>query len=143
MAENLLDKVFLEVWREAAKFPGHLRMSTWLLIISRNRAMAVLRRRQREETHKGTAEALEDPADDPKLVFLNDRRFPLSFSRLADLSEDHREMLDLVYYHGQSIDEVAQILGVAPKTVRARMFNARKRIEARLAKAGADATLPN
>ena len=47
---------------------------------------------------------------------------------LTQLSPAHREIIDLVYYHEKSIDEVAEIIGVPQNTVKTRMFYARKRI---------------
>ena len=47
---------------------------------------------------------------------------------LAHLSPAHREVIDLVYYHEKSIDEVAEIVGVPHQTVKTRMFYARKQI---------------
>ena len=44
------------------------------------------------------------------------------------MSPAHREIVDLVYYHERSIDDVAAIIGVPQNTVKTRMFYARKRI---------------
>jgi len=44
------------------------------------------------------------------------------------LSPQHREVVDLVYYHEKSVDEVAHILDVPPATVKTRMFYARKKL---------------
>jgi RNA polymerase sigma-70 factor (ECF subfamily) len=44
------------------------------------------------------------------------------------LSPAHREVIDLVYYHEKSIDEVADITDVPQNTVKTRMFYARRRI---------------
>jgi RNA polymerase sigma-70 factor (ECF subfamily) len=38
----------------------------------------------------------------------------------------HREVIDLVYYHGRSIREAAGILGICEATVKTRMFYARR-----------------
>jgi DNA-directed RNA polymerase specialized sigma24 family protein len=54
---------------------------------------------------------------------------------LSQLSAIHREVLDLVYYHEKSVDEVAAIVGAPVNTVKTRMFYARKRM-ANLLKAG-------
>jgi RNA polymerase sigma-70 factor, ECF subfamily len=48
----------------------------------------------------------------------------------------HRQVLDLVYYHDKSVDEVAQIVGVPESTVKTRMFNARRHIKSLLETAG-------
>ncbi len=47
---------------------------------------------------------------------------------LTTLSPEHREIIDLVYYHDKSVDECAQILGVPSGTVKTRMFYARKKL---------------
>jgi RNA polymerase sigma-70 factor (ECF subfamily) len=47
---------------------------------------------------------------------------------LAKLSAEHREVIDLVYYHEKSVEEVAEIVGIPANTVKTRMFYARKRL---------------
>jgi RNA polymerase sigma-70 factor (ECF subfamily) len=47
---------------------------------------------------------------------------------LARVSPEHGEVLDLVYFHGKSVKEVADIVGVAEATVKTRMFYARKKL---------------
>src|SRR5436309_15837302 len=54
---------------------------------------------------------------------------------LMGLSAEHREIVDLVYYHEKSVEEVAEIVGIPMNTVKTRMFYARKRL-AELLKAG-------
>jgi RNA polymerase sigma-70 factor (ECF subfamily) len=43
-------------------------------------------------------------------------------------SLEHRQIIDLVYYHEMSVDECAQILGIPAATVKTRMFYARKKL---------------
>jgi hypothetical protein len=45
IAEEIVSDVFLEVWRHAARFGMKSQVSTWLLAIARNKALAILRRR--------------------------------------------------------------------------------------------------
>ena len=47
---------------------------------------------------------------------------------LTRLSPEHRETIDLVYYHEKSIFECADILGIPAATVKTRMFYARKKL---------------
>jgi RNA polymerase sigma-70 factor (ECF subfamily) len=44
------------------------------------------------------------------------------------MSREHREVIDLVYYHEKSIEEIADIVCVPKNTVKTRMFYARKRL---------------
>ena len=47
---------------------------------------------------------------------------------LTNLSPDHREIIDLVYYHDKSVDDCALVLGIPAATVKTRMFYARKKL---------------
>ena len=47
---------------------------------------------------------------------------------LARLSPEHSEVIDLVYYHEKSVEEVARIVGIPEATVKTRMFYARKNL---------------
>jgi len=57
---------------------------------------------------------------------------------LNELSPEHRMIIDLVYYHEKSIEEVAEIVGIPESTVKTRMFYARKRLADLLAAHGID-----
>jgi RNA polymerase sigma-70 factor (ECF subfamily) len=135
-AEDLLNDVFVDVWRSAARFEKKSRASTWLLAIARHKALSARRRRPHEPLD--SAAAIEDPADDPETVTQNAHRSTLIRKCLGQLSQAHREVIDLVYYHDKSVDEVAQIVGVSPNTVKTRMFYARNRMTGLLKEAGVD-----
>jgi RNA polymerase sigma-70 factor (ECF subfamily) len=128
LAEDLLSDVFLDVWRTAASFEERSSVSTWLLAIARYKALSARRRRTDAELDEDTAATLVDPADDPELVLQKKNRAELLRRALGRLSPEHGEVVDLVYYHGKSVKEVAQILGVPEATVKTRMFYARRKL---------------
>src|SRR5437763_15289610 len=135
-AEDLVSEVFFDVWREADRFEARSQVSTWLMAIARNKALMVLRRRTTEELDEEVAEFIEDPSDNPEVVMQKTQRSIVLQECLAQLSPAHREIIDLVYYHEKSIDEVADIIGVPQNTVKTRMFYARKRIAELMAAKG-------
>jgi RNA polymerase sigma-70 factor (ECF subfamily) len=135
-AEDLLNEVFLEVWRSAKRFEGRSLVTTWLLGIARFKALSDLRRRLPDALDDETAERMEDPADGPESVMQNRDRTAVLQSCISQLSDAHRQVIDLVYYHEQSIEEVAQIIGVPANTVKTRVFHARKRIAELMAARG-------
>ena len=49
---------------------------------------------------------------------------------LTKLSTEHREIIDLVYYHEKSIEGCAQVLAIPAATVKTRLFYARKKLAA-------------
>src|SRR6267143_5026871 len=68
LAEDLLSDVFLDVWRQAAKFEVRSSVSTWLLGIARYKALSARRRRIDAELDEHIASTVADPADGPDLV---------------------------------------------------------------------------
>jgi RNA polymerase sigma-70 factor (ECF subfamily) len=128
LAEDLLSEVFLDVWRQAASFEARSSVSTWLLAIARYKALSARRRHTDAELDEKIAATVADPADDPELVLQKKNRAELLRHSLARLSPQHGEVIDLVYYHGKSVKEVAGIIGVPEATVKTRMFYARKRL---------------
>jgi RNA polymerase sigma-70 factor (ECF subfamily) len=120
LAEDLLSEVFLDVWRRAASFEGRCSVSTWLLAMARSRALSARRRRTGTEP--------VGPADDREIVPWKRNSSEILRRSLARLSPEHGQVIDLVYYHGKSVEEVAEIVGTAEATVRTRMCHARKEL---------------
>jgi len=135
-AEDLVSEVFMDVWRQADAFKAQAQVSTWLIGIARHKALSALRRRSDEQLNDEAASAIEDPADDPETVVRNEDRSTVIQACLSQLSAPHREVIDLVYYHDKSVDEVARIIGIPANTVKTRMFYARKQMGKLLAAAG-------
>jgi RNA polymerase sigma-70 factor (ECF subfamily) len=127
-AEDVLSDVFLDVWRKAASFEGRSSVSTWLLAIARHKALSSRRRRTDMELDKELAPTVVDPADNPELVLQKKNREDLLRHCLAQLSPQHSEVIDLAYYHGKSIKEIAEIVGINEATVKSRAFYARKKL---------------
>ena len=100
------------------------------------------RKRRDEPLQDDVAAALEDPDDDPEIARQKQDKGALMRSCLARLSPEHREVIDLVYYHEKSVAEVAEITGAPQATVKTRMFYARKRLSELFAEAGVDRGWP-
>lgn len=133
LAENLVNDVFLEIWRHAERFEGRSKVSTWLLAIARHRALAVLRRRPSDRAPYAVIDEdnnrrIEDPSDNPEDSILKKDRGEMIRACMNELSREHREIIDLIYYHEKSVEEVAEILQVPKNTVKTRTHYARKRM---------------
>jgi RNA polymerase sigma-70 factor, ECF subfamily len=127
------------VWRQADRFECRSSVPTWLMSIARHKALSARRRRTDAELDENIEATLADPANDPEAVLQEKDRDELLRRALTRLSREHREVIDLVYYHEKSVDEVAHILDVPAATVKTRMFYARKKL-AELVQLG---SLPN
>ena len=141
-AEDLISEVFLDVWRQADRFEGRSAVSTWLLAIARFKALSSMRRKPDEELDEEAAGAIEDTSDTPEVSLQKKDKSGLLRKCLEQLSREHREVIDLVYYHEKSIEEVAEIVGIPEATVKTRMFYARKKLSELLKAAGVDRGWP-
>jgi RNA polymerase sigma-70 factor, ECF subfamily len=141
-AEDLISDVFLDVWRQADRFEGRSAVSTWMLAIARFKALSALRKKPDEELDEETAEKIEDTADDPEVALQKKDKSAVLRKCLQELSPEHKEIIDLVYYHEKSVEEVAEIVGIPENTVKTRMFYARKKLAELLQAAGVERGWP-
>jgi len=128
LAEDLLSEVFLDVWRQADRFEGRSSVSTWLMSIARHKALSARRVRTEDELTEEIEAAIADTSDDPEAALQEKDRGELLRQALTHLSREHREIIDLVYYHERSIAECAEIVGIPAATVKTRMFYARRKL---------------
>jgi RNA polymerase sigma-70 factor, ECF subfamily len=135
-AEDVVNEVFLEVWRNASRFEGRSQVTTWILGIARFKALTALRQHTYDELDDEVAESIEDLSDDPEAAEHKKQCSALLQDCIKQLSPAHREVVDLVYYHQQTIEDVAAIIGVPPNTAKTRLFYARKHIAELMAARG-------
>ncbi len=141
-AEDIVNDVFLDVWRSADKYEGRSSASTWILSIGRFKAISTIRRRAPEFLDEQTANAIKDDADDPESALQKKDKGEILRRCLDQLSVDQRQVIDLVYYHEKSVSEVAEVVGIPEPTVKTRMFYARRRLGELLKDQGIDRGWP-
>jgi RNA polymerase sigma-70 factor, ECF subfamily len=141
-AEDVLSEVFVDLWRNAANFEGRSGVQTFLLAIARNKAYAQFRRRREDELDEQAAAEIEDKSDTPETLVQKRSKSDVLRACLNRLSAAHREVIDLIYYHDKSIEEVSEIIAAPVGTVKTRMFHARKRLAELIAEAGEDRGWP-
>jgi RNA polymerase sigma-70 factor, ECF subfamily len=138
VAEEVVNDVFLQTWRHAQEFKGNSQVATWLLAIARFRAISECRRRSEDQLDEGAAAVIEDPSDTPSISMEKHERSDLLQKCMAKLSPIHRDVINLIYYQGKKVEEVAQFTGAPISTIKTRMHYARGRMAELLAEAGID-----
>ena len=128
VAEDLLSDVFFDVWRQAGRFEGRSAVTTWLLSIARFKALSARRRRTDVELDETIETTVADCADNAEVALEKKHQGEMLRGALTKLSPEHREIIDLVYYHEKSVDDAADILSIPRATVKTRMFYARKKL---------------
>jgi len=128
VAEDLLSDVFFDVWQQAGRFEGRSAVTTWLLSIARFKALSARRRRTHAELNEVIEATVADSADNAEVALEKKHEGEILHAALSKLSPEHREIIDLVYYHENSVDDAADILSIPRAIVKTRMFYARKKL---------------
>lgn len=123
--EEALDDVMMVVFRDAGRFEGRSRVSTWIFGIAFRLAQQARRSRLVEATHESLDghEKVESKAGN-----LGFELRQMIDKALMLLSPEHRLVVELTYFEDCSYQEIAEIAACPVGTVKTRMFHARKRL---------------
>jgi RNA polymerase sigma-70 factor (ECF subfamily) len=131
-AEEVLQEVFLHVWNQSGRYdPERSSVSTWLVLITRSRAIDRLRNRKVvDRTHEQAHAA--DPVRDaspegPEAVFIRERRQRVK-RELENLPPEQRQVLEMAFYEGLSQSEISARAGLPLGTVKTRTLLAMKKL---------------
>jgi len=130
LADDIVQDVFLSVYRRISSFRGQSSMRTWLMAITRNislnyRRTAFLRRVILMDRPEEPSRASHPSAEQEAMS----RSFSEELWRVVmALPVKFREVLLLDAKHGLSLEEMASVLGVPVGTVKSRLFRARRRV---------------
>ena len=134
-AEDVLQDVFLQVWRRAGDFDENRgRPFTWLVTLARSRAIDRLRSRAARDrlATASTQDAVEEVSDAASDAFRSEQRTLVS-NALAQLPEEQKKPLMLAYFEGMTQSEIAEKLGAPLGTVKTRMRSGMNRLRELLA----------
>ena len=131
LAEEGVNDVMLVVWRDAAKFGGRSKVSTWIMGIAYRKALKIVERSRRwaDRIIEVDIERLSEPSRAPGEPMGDAELQDWLDAGLSQLSTDHRAVVELTYFHGYSYAEIARIVDCPVNTVKTRMFNARARLK--------------
>jgi RNA polymerase sigma-70 factor, ECF subfamily len=131
-AEEVLQEVFLQVWRDAGRYdPGRSSPRGWLLLLARSRALdrhrsTAARRRREDETARGEAVRAVAPLGTRRLEHGEScRRIG---SALGRLPPEQRRVIELAFWEGLTQTQIAKVLGAPLGTVKSRALLAMKKL---------------
>jgi RNA polymerase sigma factor (sigma-70 family) len=140
LVEEIVNDVLLAVWREAGRFDGRSRVSSWIFGIAWRQSLKALERdRRRTALEAEAARDLDhfDPSPGPERAAEARESSGALRRALAALSPEQRAVVELTFFEGLSYPEIAGILDCPVNTVKTRMFHARRRLRELLPTSGA------
>lgn len=130
-AEELANDVMLTLWKDAGRFRGESKVSTWIFGIAYRQSLAYLRKRKLRLVSFVEPDAIEQVANgfeiDGKL-----EREDWVRQGVEKLPAKQKLTVMLVYFLGLSCEETASVTGVPTGTVKTRMFHARQKMKQQL-----------
>ncbi len=143
---DLIQETFLRVYKGVGGFQGNAPLTSWLLKVARNVAANEIRarraiKRDAPEVSLDSMEADEpgaldrrvtaDGVDAPKALnrLISDEKTEALHRAMAALTAKQQQCLRLQVGQGMSMQEIADVLGLAVGTVKATLFQARRRLE--------------
>jgi RNA polymerase sigma-70 factor (ECF subfamily) len=135
-AEDVLQEVFVHVWNQAARYdPARSSVSTWLVLITRSRAIDRLRNRGVvERTHEASHTARPVGHASPEgveSVLMRERRDRVR-REMANLPPEQRQVIEMAFYEGLTQSEIAARADLPLGTVKTRTLLAMKKLRGAL-----------
>ncbi len=139
IAEEVLQDSLLAVWKGAGGYRGEGRLISWLLGIVHHQAMNTMRRKQ---LHRVALEAAVQAASEgPQATQTVEGRLQREAlaAGMRRLPSEQRIALELVFFQGLSLTEVAQVCACPVGTVKSRLNAAKAALRHILASMGMQA----
>ena len=137
-AEEVAQDIFIKAYRALADFKGTSKFSTWLYTIVNNTCITFLRKK-RLQTHsldiEGTFEVADSQDSGLRANLVEQKsRVAMVNEAIKMLNRDDAEVITLFYKSEQSLEEIAQILGLETNTAKVRLHRARTRLKEKMEK---------
>lgn len=132
LVEETLNDTLMVVWRRPEAYNGASKVSTWIFAIAYRTALKA-RARQDEPVEDPAADARPSLEAGPEQEVSQRQTQAILWSAMAELSAEHRAVVDLTYFHEAGYREIAEILDCPVGTVKTRMLHARRRLKGLLA----------
>jgi RNA polymerase sigma-70 factor (ECF subfamily) len=136
-AEDILQEVFLSVWRFREKFdPARSRFSTWLNRITVNECLKNHRGKDKYAlSNIEEMEIADSGSRQPEEVLISKAEYEKLLAALAKMDKKHRAVLVLRYFNGMPYSDIAKVLGIPLGTVKSRLNQGLSCLRAKIAAA--------
>jgi len=133
-AEEVINDAMMVVWKDAIKFEGASKVSTWIFGIVKNLCLKRVQHhsaKKRESVSYVDSADLDDVSDDAD-VAVSAANLDEIEKLVCRLSDEHRSVITLIA-EGMTYQEIAEIEGCPENTAKTRVFHARKILKKQLA----------
>lgn len=127
--EDVLQNVYIKIYRGLAGFRGESRLSTWIYQIARNEAINAARRRRPEGPSVDDVVLPAGEAGNPEAVYGQRELGRRMEAAMAGLEENYRMALELRYMGERSYEEIAEAMGLPIGTVKTYVYRGKAQLK--------------
>lgn len=135
-AEEIAQDCFIKAYRSLSSFQQQSKFSTWLYSIVYTTAMTFLRKKRVDTSSIDDDESYiqieNKPSGYDEYNVENKSRSYYINQAIAQLLPDDATIITMFYKGEQSLEEIAQAMGIEANTVKVKLFRARQRLKERL-----------
>ncbi|MFS1514276.1 RNA polymerase sigma factor [Chengkuizengella sp. SCS-71B] len=132
MIEDILQEVFLAVWRGAGKYNEKSTVSTWIISIAKHKLMDRYRSKYNNEKNTWLESVQHFPETEDFSKQILDE---ISIQKaLESLQPNEQELTYLVFYMKMSYKEISELLKIPEGTVKSRVYQLKKQLRKSLEK---------
>lgn len=136
LAEEVVSDVYMQVWRDAARYDvARGRVLAWLLIISRSRALDILRRQEEAFSHPDPYDLIAEPESGEKTahdLLAAAQAGTALRTAIETLTPLQKQLLSLAFFRGLSHSEIVEQSGIPLGTVKTHIRRALTTLRAQL-----------
>jgi RNA polymerase sigma-70 factor (ECF subfamily) len=138
-AEQAAQEAFIRAWTRLGSYDPAHKFSTWLLSITSNFCIDLLRKRRAlllsiDEPLPAHPALMSEPGHLPETQAVEGEQEAMVARLLATLPDDYRQAIVFRYWYDMSYDEIAEVMETTVSAIKSRLFRARRQ----LAEVGAD-----
>ena len=130
-ALDLMQEVFLGVYRNLATYRGDGVFPAWLFRIASYRCTDLLRRRRDMVPYDDGAAVATAPDCDPVQATERSRANGQIKAALATLPAEQRHVVELKFFQSFTFEDIAAQLGISPNTAKTRLYSALRKLRAK------------
>lgn len=119
-----INEVMYRVWKHAKQFSGASKVSSWIFSIAYRECRRIV---DKERKHANIADALTAETDSQEASTCSDDR-ELIQAALTQLPAEQRLAIEMCYFLGKSVKDIAEIANCPENTVKTRMHHARRKL---------------
>ncbi|WP_409290242.1 RNA polymerase sigma factor [Peribacillus sp. SCS-37] len=131
LSEEVIQEVFLKLWRGHSPYNEERgRFSSWLLTMTRNTALDILRKRKKDPVYEyNENDVKEESGNDVMEIVEFKERSRIIKRAVSLLKDDQQKIIDLFYFKGLTQNKISQVTDLPLGTVKGRIRLALKHLK--------------